>query len=182
MRITIDTKEDTQDEIRKVMEILSAVTRSGAGTASGGIEPQPVTGEGIFGMFSDKSESSDRDGIATESMVTDSGKEVTAESIIADSGKEASTGSMVIDAEKETMAATPNEEDAGVVLKEKAAGEETGEAKVALTESREENAASLQAGEVSGVRSENKVESVHTPEPEIVENVSRDNDTRIIPY
>ena len=181
MRITIDTKQDTQDEIRKVIEILSAITQSG--NAPSGNEPKPVTGEGIFGMFSDSRENSGLESATSGSKVVDS-KGPSMEAMITGSGKEDATESRVINAVKETPVDPYSETgEVKVVLNERGAGEEKGEVKVAVSESREQEASSLSgSGEVSGIQSENKVESVHTPEPKVVDSVTRDNDTKIIPY
>lgn len=180
MRITIDTKEDTQDEIRKVIEILSAITQSG--NVSGESEPQPVVGEGIFGMFSNNPESPGGDR-AAGSTVAESGGETAADGVITDYGKKSVEASTVPDSAETAPAAGDKEtEGVRVVLNERKAGEETGEAKVVVSESREETAV-VESGEVSGVSSENRVESVDTPEPSVVENVKRDdNDAKIIPY
>ncbi len=56
MKITIDTKADSRHEIKKVVDMLNAIieVESSPGGAAGG--PEPIVGEGIFGMFSSNSE------------------------------------------------------------------------------------------------------------------------------
>ena len=51
MKITIDTKEDTHEEIKKVIDILTSMV--GSLPSNQDSESEPVVGEGIFGMFSD---------------------------------------------------------------------------------------------------------------------------------
>lgn len=58
VKITIDTKEDSRHEIKKVVDMLNAIIE--AETVSGGAagSQELVVGEGIFGMFSSNSEES----------------------------------------------------------------------------------------------------------------------------
>ena len=69
MKITIDTKEDSHDEIRKIISMLNSLLQAEAfgseesfgesavdTSGSGESEPKPIVGEGIFGMFSDNKE------------------------------------------------------------------------------------------------------------------------------
>ncbi|MBS3133406.1 hypothetical protein J4470_04795 [Candidatus Woesearchaeota archaeon] len=53
MKITIDTKEDSHDEIRKIVNMLNSLIEANlAEQSEQSSEPQPIVGEGIFGMFS----------------------------------------------------------------------------------------------------------------------------------
>jgi len=116
MKITIDTKEDSHDEIKKIVNMLNSLIEANiaeSGELSGGLSSEPssdsppIVGEGIFGMFSDNNEQ--------EAPPTQS---------------ETSLGS-----------------------------------------------------EVTGVLNENKEETVNMPEPDVVENVKKDDDKpRIVPY
>lgn len=50
MKITIDTKEDSPEEIRKLIRMLSALIGESSGY---GEKAPPATGEGLFDMFGD---------------------------------------------------------------------------------------------------------------------------------
>ncbi len=56
MRVTIDTKEDSRHEIKKVVDMLNAILEADA--ASGGAQgsQEPAVSDGIFGMFSGNNE------------------------------------------------------------------------------------------------------------------------------
>lgn len=56
MKITIDTKADSRHEIKKVVDMLNSLIEAEAASGGASGEPQPVVGEGIFGMFSSNSE------------------------------------------------------------------------------------------------------------------------------
>ena len=56
MKITIDTKEDTHEEIKRVIDILSSMVSLSVAGQQPSQESQPVLNEGIFGMFSDNKE------------------------------------------------------------------------------------------------------------------------------
>ncbi|MBI2663942.1 hypothetical protein HYX10_01215 [Candidatus Woesearchaeota archaeon] len=59
MKITIDTKEDSHDEIRNIINMLSSLIGASRSIAEDNVnagesensEPEPLIGEGIFGMF-----------------------------------------------------------------------------------------------------------------------------------
>ena len=81
MKITIDTKEDSHDEIRKIITMLNSLVEaeafmseesSVAESSSPSSDPKPIIGEGIFGMFSDNKE---EEGHAAEPETT-AGSEV----------------------------------------------------------------------------------------------------------
>ena len=50
MKITIDTKEDSPEEIRKLIRMLSALVGDSSGYDE---KAPPSTGEGLFDMFGD---------------------------------------------------------------------------------------------------------------------------------
>ncbi|MBI2550598.1 hypothetical protein HYV83_05490 [Candidatus Woesearchaeota archaeon] len=50
MKITIDTKEDSPEEIRKLIKMLLALIGESSGY---GEKSAPATGEGLFDMFGD---------------------------------------------------------------------------------------------------------------------------------
>ena len=52
MKITIDTKEDSPEEIRKLIRMLSALIGD-YGSDYGGQHSPPASGEGLFDMFGD---------------------------------------------------------------------------------------------------------------------------------
>ena len=62
MKITIDTKEDTREEIKKIIKMLSSLVGEETFTNQGNIfedsSPEVNTGQNMFGMFdSGKSQS-----------------------------------------------------------------------------------------------------------------------------
>jgi len=68
MKITIDTKEDSKEEIKKVISLLQNMLD----------EPRSnifddKTQPGIFGMFNDKSESSENKAIVTDDLLKGTG-------------------------------------------------------------------------------------------------------------
>ena len=70
MKITIDTKEDSHEEIKKIINMLNSLIQaevltsdalisdesSAVETSNMSSDPKPIVGEGIFGMFSDNKE------------------------------------------------------------------------------------------------------------------------------
>ena len=78
MKITIDTKEDSHDEIKKIVNMLNSLIEAELmGTETSEVledttDTKPVVGEGIFGMFSDNKE---EDGQSAEPE-TSAGSEV----------------------------------------------------------------------------------------------------------
>ncbi len=58
MKITIDTKEDSRHELRKVAEMLNSILEADIVAPNESSNPEPIVGEGIFGMFSNNSEES----------------------------------------------------------------------------------------------------------------------------
>ena len=56
MKITIDTREDSHEEITKVINLLTALLDGSGNTNALSDEPKPIVGEGIFGMFSSNRE------------------------------------------------------------------------------------------------------------------------------
>ena len=54
MKITIDTKEDSHEEIKKLVALLTSLMEQGTGMQAS--EPQPIVREGIFSMFETKTE------------------------------------------------------------------------------------------------------------------------------
>ena len=52
MKITIDTKEDSPEEIRKLIRMLSALIGDSGGSYGEQRSP-PASGEGLFDMFGD---------------------------------------------------------------------------------------------------------------------------------
>ncbi len=56
MKITIDTKEDSRHELRKVIDMLNSILEAEAAAPGTPSSAEPVVGEGIFGMFSGNSE------------------------------------------------------------------------------------------------------------------------------
>ena len=146
MKITIDTKEDTAEEIEKAIRILSAAISR---TRYGFTEPQLADSGGLPG--SNDSE------IQNGSVDTD-----------------------LLDPSVEKMAESPGQE--GKEVEAILNGSETGEEGSEATFKESQNPVSVESDEVSGVLAENKVESVITPEPTVVEDVKRDKDTKVIPY
>ncbi|MBI2137781.1 hypothetical protein HYU12_04660 [Candidatus Woesearchaeota archaeon] len=57
MKITIDTKEDSNEEIKKLIALLTSLMEQGSMQAA---EPQPIVGEGIFSMFEAKTEQNEQ--------------------------------------------------------------------------------------------------------------------------
>ena len=55
MKITIDTKTDSQEEIRKAIKLLESLLSSSAVSESNTVEENP----GMFNMFNDSSDSSE---------------------------------------------------------------------------------------------------------------------------
>ncbi len=58
VKITIDTKADSRHEIKKVVDMLNAIIEAEATSGGAAGSPEPIVGEGIFGMFSSNSEES----------------------------------------------------------------------------------------------------------------------------
>ncbi len=58
MKITIDTKVDSRHEIKKVVDMLTAIIEAEAVSGGAAGSAEPIVGEGIFGMFSSNSEES----------------------------------------------------------------------------------------------------------------------------
>jgi len=57
MKITIDTKEDSPADIRKVIDILAALVEP-SDSVTGSSSAEPIVGEGIFGMFNQETPAS----------------------------------------------------------------------------------------------------------------------------
>jgi len=109
MKITIDTKEDSHDEIRRLITLLTSLMNNevdSPGESGLSNDPKPIIGEGVFGMFSNN-----------------------------------------------------NEENAPASKPETASG-----------------------SEVTGVFSDSKETAADVPEPNVVENVKKDDETRVVPY
>ncbi len=58
MKITIDTKADSRNEIKKVVDMLNAIMEAEGASPGATGSLKPVVGDGIFGMFSSNSEES----------------------------------------------------------------------------------------------------------------------------
>jgi len=58
MKITIDTKEDSHEEIRKIIKMLSSLMGEEAFTNQGNIfeDKEPGPSQNVFSMFEDKSQ------------------------------------------------------------------------------------------------------------------------------
>ena len=59
MKITIDTKEDSHDEIKRLITLLTSLMNNevdSPGESGLSDDPEPIVGEGVFGMFSNNNE------------------------------------------------------------------------------------------------------------------------------
>lgn len=75
MKITIDTKEDSEEEIKKAINLLSSLIGA-VESSTLSSDPEPVVGEGIFGMFQDKKEThASEDSSEVEGMINETKEE-----------------------------------------------------------------------------------------------------------